>query len=180
MKSLIIYGTRYGATHEIAKTIEKTLNAEGFEVEVLQDYRSMKYIISEYDLVIIGSGIKAGKWTQNTLDFLEKYYKELSKIHTAFFVSSGEAMKSSRKKWIEKRYLKRILKKYSFSKTLSLGVFGGVFDFEGTHKGIKNTYLDTIKKQLEENGVDTSKPYDFRDLGFVKNWSLLLSKSIEV
>jgi menaquinone-dependent protoporphyrinogen oxidase len=66
MKTLIVYGTRYGTAAEIAEEIGKVIESEGLEVDLV-DSRSLKDCdVSLYDLVILGSGIKIGKWTKRT------------------------------------------------------------------------------------------------------------------
>ena len=66
MKALIVYGTRYGTAAEIAEEIRKIIENEGAEVD-LADSRGLKDCnISPYDLMIVGSGIKIGKWTKKT------------------------------------------------------------------------------------------------------------------
>ena len=70
MKALVYYGTRYGGTAGIAQTIYSTLQYEGFETSI-----SKELVIDDlvqFDLVIVGNGIEAGKWTDNTLVFLDE------------------------------------------------------------------------------------------------------------
>jgi menaquinone-dependent protoporphyrinogen oxidase len=45
--------------------------------------------ISEYELIIVGSGMKIDKWTKEPERFLKKFKRELSKKKVAVFVSSG-------------------------------------------------------------------------------------------
>lgn len=67
MKSLIVYGTRYGTAAGIGKVMEN----EGVEVGVI-DFKDLKNCdVTPYDLIIVGSGIKMGKWTKNSLKFLK-------------------------------------------------------------------------------------------------------------
>ena len=64
MKALVVYGTRYGTATEIAEEITRTLKEEGVETDLL-DSRGLKdWDVTPYDLVIVGSGIKIGKWTK--------------------------------------------------------------------------------------------------------------------
>lgn len=71
MKALIVYGTRYGTAAEIAEEIGKVMENEGVEVDLV-DSRGLKDCdVSPYDLVVVGSGIKIGKWTKGSLKFLQ-------------------------------------------------------------------------------------------------------------
>lgn len=61
---LIVYGTRYGATAGTSQMIASILSQEGFDVRVVDANKEKIQSISEYDLIIVGSGIQIGKWTQ--------------------------------------------------------------------------------------------------------------------
>ena len=58
MKALIVYGTRYGATTGTSDEIAKVLREEGFEVRVANVKKEKIEDISEYELVIVGSGMR--------------------------------------------------------------------------------------------------------------------------
>ena len=62
-KALIVYGTRYGATTGTSEIIADTLRQEGFEVRVVDAKKDKVQSVSEFDLIIVGSGIQMGKWT---------------------------------------------------------------------------------------------------------------------
>ncbi|NMC58378.1 MAG: hypothetical protein GYA51_03180 [Candidatus Methanofastidiosa archaeon] len=76
---LIVYGSRYGCTEEVSKEIGKILEKEGLSVSLV-NLESSKNApkIEEYDAFLVGSGIKIGKWTKETDNFLKKN-KELLK-----------------------------------------------------------------------------------------------------
>lgn len=70
MKALVIYGSRYGTSAEIAAEITKNLIEEGMDTDLIDSKESKDLDISKYDLIVVGSGIKIGRWTKNTLNFL--------------------------------------------------------------------------------------------------------------
>ena len=78
-KALIVYGTRYGATADTSEIIAAVLHQEGFEVRVVNAKKDKVQSIHEFELVIVGSGIRMGRWTKEAEKFLEKFQKELSK-----------------------------------------------------------------------------------------------------
>ena len=73
MKALIAYGTRHGATTGTSEEIAKTLKDEGFDTKVVNLKEEKIKDISEYDLIVVGSGMKMGKWVSETKDFLKKF-----------------------------------------------------------------------------------------------------------
>ena len=44
--------------------------------------------ISEYELIVVGSGMRMGKWTGEADDFLKKFQKELQQKKLAIFAST--------------------------------------------------------------------------------------------
>ena len=71
MKALVIYGSRWGGTVNVAERIGQALKDEGYSVDVV-DAKKSPQNVDLYDLVIVGSGIRADKWTKETMRFLEK------------------------------------------------------------------------------------------------------------
>ena len=71
MNVLLIYGTRWGGTEKVAQTIAKAIEQEGNSVDVFDAKKSPENIDS-YDLVIVGSGLRADKWTKESVEFIEK------------------------------------------------------------------------------------------------------------
>ena len=57
MKTLIVYGTRYGATALTSQEIAKILLEENFEVKVVDAKKEKIEDISEFELVIVGGGL---------------------------------------------------------------------------------------------------------------------------
>ena len=65
MKGLIVYGSRYGATRGTSEEIARVLRDEGIEVRVVNLKEEKVDDISEYELIIIGSGMKIDRWTKD-------------------------------------------------------------------------------------------------------------------
>ena len=87
-KALIVFGTRYGATSSTSEDIAKTLEQEGVEVKVVNLKEEKVKDITEYKLVIIGSGIQIHKWTREAEKFLKKFQKELTRKKVADLIKS--------------------------------------------------------------------------------------------
>jgi len=183
-KALIAYGTRYGATADTSQVIAETLRREGFEVEVADTKKEKIQSISDYDLVIVGSGIQMGKWTGGPEKFLKKYQKELASKKVAIFVSCGRATPLSqgekRKEEMDegkRKYLEEIATKYNL-KPVAMGFFGGCYDFNKMSWFFRRT-LSPMKPTLEGAGYKESKTgvYDLRDLNEIRNWAEELAKN---
>jgi len=84
---LIAYGTRYGATTSTAEEIAKVLQDEGLEVRVVNLKKEKIKDITNYELVIIGSGMKMEMWTSKAKTFLNKFSSELKKKLSLIHIS---------------------------------------------------------------------------------------------
>jgi len=185
-KALVVYGTRYGTTANTAEVIADTLKQEGFETKVVDAKKEKVQSISEFDLIIIGSGIQMGKWTKEPEDFLEKFRNELSKKKMALFVSCGSAnplsegeqknreMADAKRKYLEAKAEENNVK------PIALGFFGGCYDFNKMSWFLRKT-VSSVKPKLEGAGYKESKPgvYDLRDLDAIRGWAREVARKVK-
>ncbi len=170
MSALVVFGTRYGSTAKIAEEIGAVLSDEGFKVRVVNAAKDTISDISEFDVVIVGSGIKMGKWTKETLNFLKKFEADLSQKKVALFVSCGYSREPDKVDEARKNFLIKVADRYPSIKPVSLGLFGGVFAFH-RYGFAERLLFRSIKKELEKQGIETKKPYDFRDWETIREWT---------
>ena len=175
MKALVIYGTRWGGTTGIGEKIGDTLKKEGYVVDVL-DSKHSPQSISLYDLVIVGSGIRADKWTKETLNFMEKNVKLLKTKRTAMFVSCqmADGKKESQEK-AKKLYLEKTAEQFGL-KPLAFGLFGGFLDFSKSHGLFVDVLVRVNRRSLRKNGLDTKKVRDTRDWNTIEVWTREVAK----
>ncbi|HUW96441.1 MAG TPA: flavodoxin domain-containing protein [Anaerolineae bacterium] len=83
---LVAYGTKYGATAEIAEKIGEVLREEGFEPDVLP--ADSVADLTPYGAVVLGSAVYVGKWRGEAAKFLEANEKALAGLPVWLF-SSG-------------------------------------------------------------------------------------------
>ena len=69
-KVLVAYGTKYGATAEIAEKIGQVLQEAGLAAEVLPADRVDD--LAPYGAVVLGSGVYIGRWRKEAANFLKK------------------------------------------------------------------------------------------------------------
>jgi menaquinone-dependent protoporphyrinogen oxidase len=177
-KALIAYGSRYGTTANTSDVIADTLRQVGFEVKIVDAKKEKVQSVSEFDLIIVGSGIQMGKWTSEPEDFIKKYQKELATKKLALFVSCGGANPLSEGEQKDKE-LNNAKTKYLEEKAtelkvnpIALGFFGGCYDFNKMSWFFKKT-LSSIKPKLEGAGYKESEAgvYDLRDLDAIRSWT---------
>jgi menaquinone-dependent protoporphyrinogen IX oxidase len=177
MKTLIVYATRYGATALTSQEIAKILCEEDFVVKVVDAKKEKIKDISEFELVIVGGGLKMDKWTRESDDFLKNFQKDLAQKKVAIFVSS--AMKSLFERQgktddiqkIKKSHLEDEAFKYQLH-PIALGLFGGVWDKNKMGFIFRRT-LGVLIKQFEAAGFKETSPgfIDTRDREEIREWT---------
>jgi menaquinone-dependent protoporphyrinogen oxidase len=175
-KALIVYGTRTGTAAITAQEITQTLQNQGIETKLVDAKKEKIRSITEYDLIIVGSGIQMGRWTGEPEDFLKKFQKELTSKKVALFVNCGSAaekMNPTKPEVAAKgktKYLEEKAEKYNL-KNASLGFFGAIYNFNTMSwimkKGMENERpkLAAAYKEIEP-GV-----YDTRDKEAIRKWA---------
>ncbi len=183
-KILIAYGTRYGATTGTAEEIAKVLQEEGNEVKVVNLKEEKVKNISEFDLIIIGSGMKMEMWTSKVKAFSNKFSNELKKKKVAIFVSSGARALMEYKnehdeiERITKKYLENKASKYGLN-PISMTMFGGIWDYNQMGK-IYRKFLDPELENFIPAGFKEIEPgvYDSRNWEEIREWAKELARMI--
>jgi menaquinone-dependent protoporphyrinogen oxidase len=75
-KILVAYGTKHGATRDIAERIGRTLREAGLTAEVLPSANAPD--LSGYDAVVLGSGVYIGRWRKDAAKLLKQHEQELA------------------------------------------------------------------------------------------------------
>ena len=171
MKALIVYGTRYGTAAEIAEEMSRVMKEEGAEVDLVDSRGLKNFDVAPYDLVVVGSGIKMGKWTKNALNFLKNNKEILTSKKVALFVSCGAANEEKSRAEGQEKYLDDVANKYLLNEPVATGLFGSVYDPEAKHGLMYKFTRSFIKKELEKQGIDTTKRHDYRDWDAIKEWA---------
>jgi menaquinone-dependent protoporphyrinogen IX oxidase len=171
MKALVIYGTRWGGTVNVAQKIGDALKTEGCLVDVV-DAKQSSQNVDSYDLIIIGSGVRADKWTKETLNFLGKNADSLRTKKTGLFVSCHMADRSEKevRDKAKKLYLEQTAEQYGL-KPVAFGFFGGFLDFSKSHGLIVDVLIRVNGKSLRKNGLDTRKVLDTRNWAAIEAWA---------
>lgn len=86
MNVLVTTASRYGATAEIGDAIGRTLEARGIAADVAAIENVAE--LTDYDAVVIGSGVYMGRWLEPARTFVEAHADDLAERPTWLF-SSG-------------------------------------------------------------------------------------------
>lgn len=180
MKALIAYGTRYGATTGTSEEIAKILREEGYDTKIANLKEEEIRDISEYDLIIVGSGMGNCRWANEAEDFLKNFRKAFEGKKLALFVSTMKTFFEKEGKTDDVAKTRKIaledkIAKYNL-KPIALGFFGGVIDYNKMGF-IARKGMEFFKPQLEKDGFKKAAPgvYDLRDWDEIRNWAKELS-----
>jgi menaquinone-dependent protoporphyrinogen oxidase len=182
LNALIVYATRYGATKGTADEIARILREENVDVKIVNAQEEKVKDISEYGLVVVGSGMAMGNWVSEAEDFLKKFQKDLENKKLALFISSLKPVEEREGKTAHVARTRKIglddkILKYHL-KPITMGFFGGVLDYNKmgylTRKAMEVGY----KSQLQKNGFKEveSNVYDLRNWDEIRSWARELAQ----
>lgn len=172
---LVLYGTRWSGTEKVAQTIGKALQDDGNTVEVV-DAKQAPQSIDAYDLILVGSGLRADKWTKESEEFIAKNAAALKAKKLALYVSCSMAdRKDDGYNVGKKRYLDDFASKYGLS-PIAMGYFGGLMDFSYSHGLLVDIIVRVNRRNLRKNGLDTARVHDTRDWAAIEAWGHEVAK----
>ena len=152
-KTLIAYTSKSGATEQVARIIEEVLKEKPeFDVE-LANLRKDSPNIAQYENIVVGAGVRAGKVYSEALDFLNQ---DFSNKKVAFFVCCGGA--GDPKKYDESctNYVTNVLVKFPNLKTVATDAFGGRMKmlgktlFDNVDPAKVRAWVETLAGKLAE------------------------------
>lgn len=122
MKSIIIYGTKYGATEKAANMLKEKLKGEVTLVNITKEKAPS---LNEYDNVVLGGSMYVGKIQKQLTNYMKDNLTELSKKRTGLFICA--ALKEPEKLIQE---FKDAFPEELATNAITKEVFGYEFDFE--------------------------------------------------
>lgn len=143
VKTLIIFGTRNGATEKTVNVIAEILKEKySHTVEIFEAKKIKKQKLDGYDYnnIIVGSSIVAGRWTKHTKNVLKR--NDFTGKKLIIYVSAGgtfrrgyengltreEIVENARTTYIDKVIQENSLNPYTTT------AFGGIMIFFGKEK----------------------------------------------
>jgi len=150
MKTLIVYGTNYGTTETVAKSIKDKISDQ---VEMVNIKKASVPNLSEFDKIVIGSGVKIGMIKKELKSWMNKNCDEIiSKKVFLFLCASSTKDEEIEKIWsanYPKKILNSAIKKSSVGGVLDLNKMG-FFDkliikkVTGQNQSSSNLKMDEI------------------------------------
>ena len=173
MKILIVYSSGYGTTREVSEEIGRVLGQEKtFQVDV----QSIDYAenVDDYDVIVVGSSVRADRPMANVRDFFARYRFLLPQKRVALFAVCLSANCEKGREKVKTEYLSQITDKYPKLKPVKIGAFGGKIDFDKL-----NPVMQKLMKQvLAKTGLPTTGSIDTRDWDYIRSWAVQLREKL--
>jgi menaquinone-dependent protoporphyrinogen oxidase len=157
-KILVTFGTKYGATAEIAERIAEELKKSGKLVDILNVRRVED--LSEYDTVVLGSALYMGFWRKEMTRFVKKQAAELAQKKVWIF-ASGTTNEGDPVKDLEGRiYPPNLQPAMDIIKPVDVTAFHGAIDM-GKLSRFEKWVLKKVNAPIG----------DFRDWAMITEWA---------
>jgi menaquinone-dependent protoporphyrinogen oxidase len=190
-KILIAYGSRYGSTEEIAYAMAEILENAGLGTQLL-DLRGTKQKdwppLAPFDGVLVGSGIKIGRWTKEATAFLKTNANELKGfppkgLVVGVFVSCGMASTPGKQEEARRKYLEEVLTNVGITDAVATyDAFGGVYDLSPSARMgfLDKRMLGMAAKQMAKDGTPLTEGArnDLRDWDQIRTFTEHFAESV--
>lgn len=166
MKALIAYGTRYGATQGIAERMSEWLHENNIDSDIINVKKDQWPELSQYNGLILGSGIKIGQWTKEIKKFIKKNKEEINTFNgpKVFFVSSGYAAIPERYQEIKEEYCKKALEDIG-ANIDNYEAFGGVMNMS------PDSPVGWLDKKILKVAGKESPNFDPKGINDYRDWN---------
>ncbi len=125
---LIIYSTTDGHTLEICRYLQKVIEKDAHQVQLISVNDWSSHDLNQFDKIIVGASIRYGKHSAQIYRFVRKNKQLLDSKLSAFFSVNVVARKPEKNKPDTNPYLKKFLKQIDW-KPKELAVFAGRLDY---------------------------------------------------
>ena len=165
---LVYYATGEGQTAKIARKIGETIKERGHEVTTVDAAAEPADLaIDDYDVVIVGASIHAGKEQLGIRDFVTANREALAGLPTAYFqVSLSAAADQTAEQAAE--YVENFIEATGWQPD-RIAQFGGALRF--SEYGFLKRFMvkQVVKREWPE--LDTSQDAEFTDWQAVQNFA---------
>jgi menaquinone-dependent protoporphyrinogen oxidase len=171
-KVLVAYGSKYGATAEIAEKIGEVLREAGLAVDVMSADQAGD--ATTYNAFIIGSGVYMGQWKKDAVNFVLANEKALAEKPVWIFSSgpTGETEKVENAFMNEANLPKKLLDVAARIKPRGIVIFKGAVQSEKL-RGFTKWIIKRVENSKEETTLG-----DFRDWPAITAWAKQIAASL--
>jgi len=165
-KVLVVYGTKSGCTTGVAQRIGSTLAGSGANVDVVSADKAGDP--SEYDAVVVGSGIRMGQWHEPVRSWVANHADSLKNRPTAFYLACLTLASEPEKVDEVRAYVDPVIEQTGVE-PVALGTFSG-WNEPKSFSFLERTILKAMKAPAG----------DFRDWAAIDAWTLDTARKLGV
>jgi menaquinone-dependent protoporphyrinogen oxidase len=167
---LIVYGSGFGSTAEIAHAIAKELQELNITTQVLPVERARAPYVDE--AVIIGAPIRYDRWLTEVRSYIRKYQNELSSTYVAYFYTCLALVKQPSSSFNSVQvYDQTLIKMNRNVEPIMVAGFPGTLQ----PKRMPWYYRYPLKLIAMGKGVEDG---DYRNWDMIRRWSRQVSKVV--
>ncbi|MEI6237187.1 MAG: flavodoxin domain-containing protein [Candidatus Saccharibacteria bacterium] len=165
MKVLVVYGSKHGSTREIAERITDELKKYKLNVDLITSDTGAD--ITNYQAVVIGSGVYAGNWVGKAKNFIEANSTDLVKTKVWLFSVGpiGDPLKPGPDKAVSPELIKELKKQTS---AIEHKLLAGSLNMKNLNFGEKLI----VKAFKTPEG-------DYRNWDEISDWAKKIAKSLK-
>lgn len=158
VKALVVYGSKHGATAEVAEKIGQTLTESGISTDVTSANKAGS--LESYELAIIGSALYIGQWRKEVIKFI-KQNQDTLKNKKVWVFSSGPTGAEDPVKGVQGRlYPEKLQAAFDTINPIDITVFHGNLNEEKL-SGFEKFVINKVNAPLG----------DFRDWKAIETWA---------
>ena len=169
MKALVVYGTKSGCTTGVAEAIGKTLAEAGATVDVVPGESAPDP--AGYDMVYVGSGVRAGQWHTSVSGWVKTNAEALKAKPVAFYtvaLTMADASKDEATRTSEVGAYTDPLIAETGVKPVDVGLFAGWFEPK-RFSFIERTIMKLMK----------APEGDHRDFSAIASWTTTTAEKLQ-
>jgi len=166
IKVLVTYGSKYGATAEVAEKIGQVLTEKGLDADVkpADDVGEL----SGYSAIVVGSAVYYGRWRKPAVKLLKKNEEALAALPVWLFSSGptgeGDPVEIA-SGWLTPKALQPVI---DHIKPRDVKLFGGMVDVEKLGS-LEKTAIKKVEAPLG----------DFRDWDDIGAWAAGIAEALK-
>ena len=170
MNILILYSSTDGHTKKISEFIHDILcKRNNVQISNINNFVQSDSNLSKYDFVLIGASIRYGTYRKDFLKFLNRNYKELNKIKSAFFSVNIVARKKDKNTVHNNPYIKKFYKLSKWQPSF-IDVFAGKLDYPNYNFINKNVIRFIM--YITKGPTKTNEIIEFTNWKNVRNFAM--------
>lgn len=171
----IIYSSVDGQTKKISEALLQQIQQQQIAAE-LYSIEHFKEDLNDFDLLVIGAGVRYGKHNLKVRQFVDSNKDNLSRLTTAFFSVNLVARKSDKNSPDTNPYLIKFLKEVNWTPDLQ-DVFAGKLDYKA-YSLLDRIMIKLIMK-LTHGPTKSDSAIEYTDWGRVREFGENIIKEVD-